>query len=149
VVPRQRSALTRCSLSRSSGVKSIVVCSTSCFCHVRRLAYSPETAIADLVDNSIVAEATTIELELEWNDGHPQAALLDNGNGMDRVTLAEALRFGGAGPSSTRTAGDLGRFGLGLKTASLSQCRRLTIISRKARSISVLVLDIDEIAKRG
>ncbi|MEH2566680.1 ATP-binding protein [Bradyrhizobium sp. AZCC 2289] len=116
---------------------------------LRGLGYSPETAVADLIDNSIAAEAATIELELEWNDGHPQAALLDDGNGMDRATLVEALRFGGSGPTSTRTAGDLGRFGLGLKTASLSQCRRLTIVSRAAGGTSAMVLDVDEIAKRG
>src|SRR5450755_3523618 len=109
---------------------------------LRGLGYSPETAIADLIDNSIAAEAATIELEIDWNDGHPQAALFDNGNGMDRATLAEALRFGGTGPSSTRTASDLGRFGLGLKTASLSQCRQLTIISRTAGKTRALVLDV-------
>ncbi|MEH6952649.1 ATP-binding protein [Nitrobacter sp. NHB1] len=116
---------------------------------LRGLGYSPETAIADLIDNSIAANAATIALELHWNDGSPQAALLDDGNGMDRHTLAEALRFGGIGPSSARMAGDLGRFGLGLKTASLSQCRQLTIISRSAGETSALVLDIDEITKRG
>src|ERR1700682_3031640 len=116
---------------------------------LRGLGYSPETAIADLIDNSVAANAAIIELELDWNDGNPHAGLLDDGNGMDRATLAEALRFGGAGPSSTRMAGDLGRFGLGLKTASLSQCRQLTIISRTAGKTSALILDVDEIAKRG
>jgi hypothetical protein len=116
---------------------------------LRGLGYSPETAIADLIDNSIAANAATIELELDWNNGNPQAGLLDDGNGMDGAALAEALRFGGAGPSSTRMAGDLGRFGLGLKTASLSQCRQLTIISRTAGKTSTLILDVDEIAKRG
>lgn len=116
---------------------------------LRGLGYSPETAIADLIDNSIAAEAATIELAIEWNDGHPEVALFDNGNGMNRATLAEALRLGGMGPSSTRAASDLGRFGLGLKTASLSQCRQLTIISRLASKTSALVLDVDEIAKHG
>src|SRR4051794_23555160 len=99
---------------------------------LRGLGYSPETAIADLIDNSIAAEASTIELAIEWNDGHPEVALFDNGNGMKRAMLAEALRLGGTGPSTTRAASDLGRFGLGLKTASLSQCRQLTIISKTA-----------------
>jgi hypothetical protein len=116
---------------------------------LRGLGYSPETAIADLIDNSIGADAASVELELDWNDGSPQAALLDDGNGMGRATLAEALRFGGTGPTSARGAGDLGRFGLGLKTASLSQCRQLTIISRTVGRTSALVLDVDEIAKRG
>jgi hypothetical protein len=116
---------------------------------LRGLGYSPETAIADLIDNSIAANSATIELELDWNDGNPVAGLLDDGSGMDRAILSEALRFGGTGPSSSRTKGDLGRFGLGLKTASLSQCRRLTIISRSAAQTCSLVLDVDEIAKRG
>lgn len=116
---------------------------------LRGLGYSPETAVADLIDNSIAAHAATIELEVDWNDGSPQVALLDDGDGMDRRTLGEALRMGGTGPASERAASDLGRFGLGLKTASLSQCRRLTIISRTAGKTSALVLDVDEIAKRG
>lgn len=116
---------------------------------LRGLGYSPETAIADLIDNSIAAKAATIELELDWNDGNPVAGLLDDGSGMDRAALAEALRFGGTGPASSRARGDLGRFGLGLKTASLSQCRRLTIISRTEAETHALVLDVDEIAKRG
>ena len=116
---------------------------------LRGLGYSPETAIADLIDNSITAKAGTIELELDWNEGEPKMGLLDDGCGMDRATLAEALRFGGTGPTSGRTAGELGRFGLGLKTASLSQCRRLTIISRMAAETTALVLDVDEVAKRG
>jgi hypothetical protein len=116
---------------------------------LRGLGYSPETAVADLIDNSIAAGAKTIKLDLDWNGGNPIAALLDDGCGMDRPTLAEALRFGGRGPSSARTSGDLGRFGLGLKTASLSQCRRVTIISRRAAETSALALDVDEVAARG
>jgi len=116
---------------------------------LRGLGYSPETAIADLMDNSIAAKAASIELELDWNEGNPRAALLDDGNGMDRSTLAEALRFGGVGPTSTRAPSDLGRFGLGLKTASLSQCRQLTIVSKAAGKTSALIFDVDEIAKRG
>jgi len=116
---------------------------------LRGLGYSPETAIADLIDNSITAKAVSIELELDWRDGNPIAGLLDDGNGMVRATMAEALRFGGAGPTSRRMAGDLGRFGLGLKTASLSQCRRLTVISKHSGKTCSLILDVDEIAKHG
>jgi hypothetical protein len=117
---------------------------------LRGLGYSPETAIADLIDNSIAANARTIEIELDWNGGDPQVALLDDGNGMERAALAEALRFGGTGPTSRRPDGDLGRFGLGLKTASLSQCRQLTMVSKAAgKAPAALVLDVDEISKRG
>ncbi|WP_316199172.1 ATP-binding protein [Bradyrhizobium sp. SZCCHNS2002] len=116
---------------------------------LRGLGYSPETALADLIDNSIAASAAAVELDIQWNSGSPQAALLDDGSGMDRATLGEALRFGGIGPAAARTARDLGRFGLGLKTASLSQCRRLTIVTRTAGSTSALALDVDEVAKHG
>ena len=116
---------------------------------LRGLGYSPETAIADLVDNSIAAGAKQVELDLDWNDSDPRVALLDDGSGMDRTTLGEALRFGGSGPAAIRTPSDLGRFGLGLKTASLSQCRRLTVISRRDGQTCALVLDVDVVAERG
>ncbi len=116
---------------------------------LRGLGYSPETAIADLVDNSIGKDAKQVELDLDWNDGDPRMALLDDGDGMDRTTLGEALRFGGSGPAAPRNPSDLGRFGLGLKTASLSQCRRLTVISRRDGQTNALVLDVDVVAERG
>jgi Histidine kinase-, DNA gyrase B-, and HSP90-like ATPase len=116
---------------------------------LRGLGYSPETAIADLIDNSIAADAANVELVLDWGGGNPVAGLLDDGSGMKRDILAEALRLGGIGATSVRAAGDLGRFGLGLKTASLSQCRRLTVVTRKDGKTSALVLDVDEVARRG
>jgi Histidine kinase-, DNA gyrase B-, and HSP90-like ATPase len=116
---------------------------------LRGLGYSPVSAIADLVDNSIPAGAREIELDLEWNDGDPRMALLDDGCGMDRTTLGEALRFGGSGSAAIRKPSDLGRFGLGLKTASLSQCRRLTVVSRRDGHTCVLVLDVDVVAEHG
>jgi Histidine kinase-, DNA gyrase B-, and HSP90-like ATPase len=116
---------------------------------LRGLGYSPETAVADLIDNSIAANAESIELDANWNGGNPVIALLDDGDGMDRPALAEALRFGGRGPLSTRNSSDLGRFGLGLKTASLSQCRRLTVVSRKEGKTAALVLDVDVVREKG
>jgi hypothetical protein len=116
---------------------------------LRGLGYSPETAIADLIDNSIAWDAKQVELDLDWNDSDPRMALLDDGSGMDRTTLGEALRFGGNGPATLRKPSDLGRFGLGLKTASLSQCRRLTVISRRDGHTRALVLDVDVVAERG
>jgi hypothetical protein len=115
---------------------------------LRGIGYSPETAVADLIDNSISAEATAVEVEITWNDGEPLLAILDNGKGLDRRDLIEAMRFGGAGPLAERSEGDLGRFGLGLKTASLSQCRRMTVASRRNGQTVALAWDIDEIAAR-
>lgn len=116
---------------------------------LRGLGYSPETAIADLIDNSITAGARTVEIDIQWNDGSPQVALLDDGGGMNAGRLADAMRFGGHGSEGERHENDLGRFGMGMKTASLSQCRQLTVISSADGIVHGLALDIDVIAKRG
>ncbi|WP_174274388.1 ATP-binding protein [Sphingomonas bacterium] len=114
---------------------------------LRGLGYSPETALADLVDNSIAAGAGVISLDIEWNDGDPRIILLDDGRGMAPDKLEEAMRFGGVGPSVDRDPDDLGRFGLGLKTASLSQCRRLTVISRQDGITHSMMWDVDEVRR--
>jgi hypothetical protein len=90
-----------------------------------------ETAVADIIDNSIAAQASEVQILHRCEDGVPCLAILDNGFGMTREELIEAMRPGGFGPLQKRQPEDLGRFGLGLKTASFSQCRRLTVISRK------------------
>ena len=96
---------------------------------LRGLGYSPETALADLIDNSIAAEASQVEIEFEWNDGDPRVAVLDDGRGLDPQQLIAAMCFGGAGPLTERTEQDLGRFGLGLKTASLISAALLLVAS--------------------
>ncbi len=93
--------------------------------------YSLESALADLMDNSISADADKIEI-LADTDCEPFALYLaDNGNGMDVETLKQAMKFPSSSPELFREKSDLGRFGLGLKTASFSQTRRFTILSRK------------------
>ena len=116
---------------------------------LRGLGYSPETALADLIDNSITAGAASVEIDLQWNSGIPVAAMLDNGRGMDADSLAEAMRLGGFGPHSQRDDIDLGRFGLGLKTASLSQSRRLTVVTKIGEQVNAIALDVDIIEARG
>lgn len=116
---------------------------------LRGLGYSPEAALADLVDNSIAAGAGTVEIDLQWNDNTPQVAVLDDGCGLTHQALTEAMRLGGAGPAIPRGLADLGRFGMGLKTASLSQSRRVTVITRQAGRTSSLCLDVDVIAEQG
>ncbi|MDE0154018.1 MAG: ATP-binding protein [Gammaproteobacteria bacterium] len=96
---------------------------------MRDLGYSLETAVADLLDNSISAEATEIHIYCDLTRQSPVLAVIDNGKGMDADELLEAMRYGSSGPAEQRLPGDLGRFGLGLKTASLSQCRCLTVVS--------------------
>lgn len=115
---------------------------------LRGLGYTPETAIADLIDNSIAAGARRVEIDMDWRDGKPVVSLLDDGRGMTDAELVEAMRFGGTGPLHARNDGDLGRFGLGLKTASLSQCRRLVVVTKRGGHTSMLAWDIDEVEQR-
>ncbi len=112
---------------------------------LRSVGYSLETAIADLIDNSITAGASVVEITFDWGDGEPAISVLDDGRGMTDADLELAMKFGGAGPNRGRDAADLGRFGLGLKTSSLSQCRRLTVGSVQGGQSSVLRWDLDYI----
>ena len=96
---------------------------------MRDLGYSLETAVADLLDNSISAEATVVQIFCDLTRYCPTLAIIDNGKGMNAEEVVTAMRYGSCNPAEERLSGDLGRFGLGLKTASFSQCRRLTIAS--------------------
>ncbi len=113
---------------------------------MRSLGYSFETAIADLIDNSVSAQAKDIKILLDPSDD-PQLIIFDNGQGMDSDMLEEALRFGSRGPSEIRSEHDLGRFGLGLKSASLSQCRRLVVASKANGSLCCFSWDLDEVQR--
>ena len=104
---------------------------TAFLASVRNMGYSFNTAIADIIDNCLSAEADIINIQYRWNDGTPWIAVIDNGLGMDEDTLFEAMQFGSKNPNSQRGQHELGRFGLGLKTASLSQCTRLTVSSQQ------------------
>lgn len=109
---------------------------------MRAVGYSVETAIADLLDNSLSAKATLISI---FYDPYPEpfVAILDNGEGMTSAELTDAMRHGSKNPEDTRANDDLGRFGLGLKTASLSQCKKLTVISKKNNEINARCWDLD------
>ncbi|MCB1503610.1 MAG: ATP-binding protein [Anaerolineales bacterium] len=110
------------------------------------LGYSLEAAVADIVDNSISADAATVRITFDWNDGAPFAWILDDGTGMSVDGLVEAMRLGGVGPMAARRTTDLGRFGLGLKTASFSQCSRLTVATRQGKSIASARWDLERMA---
>lgn len=117
---------------------------------MRAFGYSPATAIADLVDNSITARASLIEVRLHWAGRDSWVSVTDDGRGMDEDGLRTAMRLGSRSPREERAAEDLGRFGLGLKTASFSQCRSLTVASRAAAGpLSVRRWDLDVVAERG
>ncbi|MGO4734282.1 ATP-binding protein [Paenibacillus sp. 2KB_22] len=108
----------------------------------RAIGYSVETAVSDIIDNSITANATQIDI-MFFPVEDPYIAILDNGKGMNKEELKNAMRYGSKNPLDDRSTGDLGRFGLGLKTASMSQCRRLTVISKKESQITGAQWDLD------
>ena len=110
---------------------------------MRDLGYSLETAVADLIDNSIFADATTIDIFCEPAAIEPLLVILDDGRGMDSAEILVAMRHGAANPRAERSPRDLGRFGLGLKTASFSQCRSLTVVSAKAGVLSGAEWNLD------
>ena len=110
----------------------------------RNLGYSIEEAISDLIDNSISANATNISYEIHPNNGQPYFLLKDNGIGMSNVDneLIDSFRLGSKNPLEERDPNDLGRFGFGMKTASLSQARILTVFTKK-KGYTTLVLSLD------
>lgn len=97
---------------------------------LRGLGYSVETAIADLIDNSITAGARRVCIAFVWRGNESCITCTDDGAGMDESALREAMRLG-RDPTEARTDTDLGRFGLGLKTASWSQCKVVTVRSKR------------------
>ncbi|WP_413856039.1 ATP-binding protein [Candidatus Aalborgicola defluviihabitans] len=115
---------------------------------LRGLGYSTAAALADIVDNSISAGATEARVEFVWDGANSRISILDDGRGMDDGELESALRLGDKNPLDARDARDLGRFGMGLKTASFSQCRRLTVASTKDGVQSCLRWDLEELVAR-
>lgn len=112
---------------------------------MRSIGYSLEAAMADLIDNSIAAKCSEISIFYSpYND--PYVAILDDGEGMNSDQLTRAMQHGSRDPKEVRSTDDLGRFGLGLKTASLSQCRQLTVLSAQRGEISARCWDLDVIA---
>ena len=98
---------------------------------MRSLGYDLNMAIADIIDNSITAKAKTIKIGFIWNGKESIIYIKNDGFGMDDDELIEAMRLGTNGPEISRHSDDLGRFGMGLKTASFSQCMKLTVITKK------------------
>ncbi len=113
---------------------------------MRGLGYTTGSALADIVDNSISAGASLVEIQFTWSGAGSWISVLDDGSGMSDGELESAMRLGDKNPLVVRHASDLGRFGMGLKTASLSQCRRLTVASAKNGQTSCLRWDLDALA---
>ena len=115
---------------------------------LREIGYSTDLAMADIIDNSITALPTFIKIQALANS-ELQLAIFDDGVGMTRIELMEAMRMSSKGPNSFREESDLGRFGLGLKTASFSQCKKLTVISKKNNELNGFCWDLEVIANKG
>lgn len=115
---------------------------------MRDFGYTLETAIADIVDNSITAGASKIGILSSVTDGTTRIGILDDGVGMTEDELFAAMKLGSTNPLEHRKKADLGRFGLGLKTASFSQCRRLTVISRQNGVTVAARWDLDLVQER-
>lgn len=115
----------------------------------RAMGYSLEAAVADIVDNSIAAKADTVKIQFSPYTAIPYVSILDNGLGMNESEINDAMRYGSQSSLNERESNDLGRFGLGLKTASLSQCRCLTVISKQDEKVEARRWDLDEIYKEG
>jgi hypothetical protein len=103
---------------------------------LRSMGYSFESAVADVIDNSISAHASVVQILFPDNPLSTLAVgILDDGDGMSDDELLEAMRYGSIASEEERAEDDLGRFGMGLKSASLSQCRRLTVISKDGQDL--------------
>ena len=113
---------------------------------LRDIGYDLPSAVADLVDNSLDAGADNVHVDLEHDRDGGYIRITDDGEGMTERQLDEAMRYGSARQYG---GGDLGHFGLGLKTASLSQCRRLTVATRSTFKgpIRVRRWDLDHVAR--
>lgn len=110
---------------------------------MRSIGYSFQTAIADIIDNSISAGAKNVWISTPINDADLFLSILDDGYGMDQALLFNAMKYGSDRDNYGEK--DLGRFGLGLKSASLSQCRTLTVASKKDDCISAYQWDLDTV----
>jgi hypothetical protein len=114
---------------------------------LRDIGYSFEVAVADLIDNCITAKASTIKIHSVLKPT-PVFCLLDDGEGMTELQLVEAMRLASKNPRDKREKNDLGRFGLGLKTASFSQCKKLTVISKRNNKVSIRQWDLEFISQK-
>lgn len=114
---------------------------------LRSVGYSEEAAIADIVDNAISASADKIRITFDWEKRI--VSITDNGDGMGQEELYKNMQIGSSDPDAVRSATDLGRFGLGMKTATFSLGRRVTVVSAKNNIISNAAWDLDQVGTLG
>lgn len=113
----------------------------------RSVGYSFEAAVADIIDNSISAGAREVNITFDSTTS-PFFCIADDGCGMTADELENAMRYGSQSSLETRGKNDMGRFGLGMKMASMSQCRKMTVITKKSGIISAASWDLDHIIQK-
>lgn len=114
---------------------------------IRAIGYSFSTAVADILDNSISAGAKRFDIISDPLDESAYFEFLDNGCGMDQMELENAMLLGSDRAGKPDSDIELGRYGLGLKAASLSQCREFIIASKKDGQVNAMSFDLDLIEK--
>ena len=75
---------------------------------MRSFGYSLNTAISDLIDNSITAKASNVWIDFEWDDEKTWISISDDGIGMDEEKLKNAMKIGSQSPLLPREKNDLG-----------------------------------------
>lgn len=113
---------------------------------LRDIGYTFEAAVADVIDNSITAKANQVKIHFDIFNNEPTLAIIDDGLGMNYEEMLVAMKIGSKNPLDLRENNDLGRFGLGLKTASFSQCRKLTVVSSQNNQKIGMCWDLDFVA---
>jgi len=114
-------------LAKQDTVEEVIPSAKRLINSLRSLGYEFPTAVAELIDNSIEADATEVVIKVEFDGENSWVMIADNGRGMSADTLKEAMRFGSA---KVYNETSLGKFGLGLKTASFSQCKHWLVATR-------------------
>jgi hypothetical protein len=118
-------------MARQKATEQVIPSARRLIHSLRDVGYGFVQAVADIVDNSIAAHASIVAIDMRFDGGESWLRIADNGKGMSATTIKEAMRFG---TERDYESDELGKFGLGLKTASLSQSSRLTVASRADRS---------------
>lgn len=114
---------------------------------LQHLGYDNYVALCDIIDNSIDAEAKNININIAVGESGFKITIADDGYGMNREVLDQSLRLGS--DVDTHDIDNLGKFGMGLSTASLSLCNKTTVLTKKTDSNVILksVTDVNEIKK--
>ncbi|PAF36770.1 ATP-binding protein [Terribacillus saccharophilus] len=114
---------------------------------LRSIGYNASTAIADLVDNSLDAKASSIKINFTYIETDGMITIYDNGFGMTEEMLQIAMSIGSKDPREYRGANELGRFGMGLKTASFSLGKRLSVLTKKDGLYNERCWDLDHVSE--